>query len=716
MPHLDLSALAVLLAQIAAILLVSRVLGLLTRWLGQPLVIAEILAGILLGPSLLGWLAPGAMQALFPESSLPALKMLSQVGLVLFMFLIGLELDLKVLKARTRSSIAISHSSIVVPFGLGACLAVWLYEAYAPESVTFNTFALFIGTSLSVTAFPVLARILSERNLLRSRVGTIAIACAAVDDVTAWCLLAFVVAVAGSHGIAQALWTTSFAIAFILGMLLLVRPFLQRLGARVANREGLTHNVISAILLLLTCASLLTELIGIHALFGAFLFGAILPKDGKLAETLSERLESVAVLLLLPLFFAYSGLRTELALVSGAREWFITCVIIAVATLGKFGGSAIAARVTGLRWREASAIGILMNTRGLMELIVLNIGLDLGVISPTLFTMLVIMALVTTFVTTPLLRTIYPDHELATDRVVASPGAGGATAPYTIVMCVSDPTHGPSLVTLAAALAHNGDSTRAFALHLWPPSDRPSLERARLSPESTPLRALLSHAQSLKLPVEPLVFASADPPRDICNTAKQLGASLVLIGAHKPLLLEGSLSGTVGGVLTQLPATAGVLVNRGLSQVRRVLVAFAGGAEDMAALRVARRFLASPGVEITLLHVVSAERTEPRARGRHRIDAIFDEPDVDHGRVRVLVTEHDSPPDAVLDEAERGYDLIVLGMRDAWGFDRGVLGLRRQRVLSEAPVSILVVHEPAGPAFETELHPAPSGVASSPTT
>ena len=415
-PRLEFSALTLLLLQMAAIMLVSRVLGLGTRRLGQPLVIAEILAGIVLGPSLLGWLWPQAMAALFPANSLSALTMLSQVGLVLFMFLIGLELDPKLLEGRTRSSIAISWGSIVLPFALGAAAAWLMRDAYSSPGVPFTPFVLFLGTAMSVTAFPVLARILSERRLLTSRVGAITIACAAVDDVSAWCILAFVVAITRAEGIVQAGWTMACALAFIFAMLFFARPFLLRLGTRVASRDGLTSTVVAITLLFLLASSTIAEVIGIHALFGAFLFGAIIPKEGKLAEALADKIETVSVVLLLPPFFAYSGLRTEIGLLDEPGEWLVTGLLLLLAAVGKFGGSALAARWTGLRWREASAIGILMNTRGLMELIVLNIGMDLGVISPTVFTMLVIMALVTTFATSPVLQWVYPDREFARDR------------------------------------------------------------------------------------------------------------------------------------------------------------------------------------------------------------------------------------------------------------------------------------------------------------
>lgn len=419
-------ALTLLLVQIAAVLLTARVLGIAMRALGQPAVMAEILAGIALGPSLLGQLWPGALAELFPPASLSVLKPLSQIGLVLFMFLVGLEFDPAFLRGRTRHTIAISHASIAVPFALGMAAAWWLGPAYAPPDVSPLSVALFLGVAMSVTAFPVLARILSERGLTKTRVGAISIACAAVDDVTAWCLLPFVIAIARARAVADALATTGLALAFIGAMVLLVRPLLRRALASAIAREGASLGVIASALLFLVAASAVAEIIGVHALFGAFLAGAVFPKTGALAARITSELETVVLVLLLPLFFASSGLRTEIGLVSGPREWLVTAGLILVATTGKFGGSALAARWTGLGWREASAIGVLMNTRGLMELVVLNIGLDAGILSPTLFTMMVLMALVTTFATTPLLSWIHPDHALARDRV-ADPSEAGAS-------------------------------------------------------------------------------------------------------------------------------------------------------------------------------------------------------------------------------------------------------------------------------------------------
>ncbi|TQF16295.1 cation/H(+) antiporter [Myxococcus llanfairpwllgwyngyllgogerychwyrndrobwllllantysiliogogogochensis] len=689
------NALTLLMMQLIVIIGVSRLIGRGTRWLGQPLVIAEVVAGIVLGPSLLGWLAPDLMNTLFPTDSLPILKMLSQVGLVLFMFLIGLELDPKLLKGRGHASVAISHTSIIVPFALGAvAAALWLYKDFSDPSVPFSSFVLFMGVAMSITAFPVLARILTERGLLQSRIGAIAIACAAVDDVTAWCLLAFVVSIVRASDLAQAGLTTVFAMGYIAFMLLAVRPFLARLGARVASREGLTQNVVAGTLLLLLASAWATELIGIHALFGAFLFGAVIPKEGGLAEALSEKLEDVAVVLLLPVFFAFSGLRTQIGLLNTPEAWLTCGAIILLACVGKFGGSAVAARMTGMRWREAGAIGILMNTRGLMELIVLNLGLDLGVISPTLFTMMVLMALVTTFMTTPLLQLFYPTEELARDRLELAPPATPGSTPYTVLMCVSHQQAGPGMASLAKALA-GGEGAQLHALHLVHP-ERVSLRGAESEPRASDqdvegdgaLAPLLGRAKSLGLAVRPLSFVSTEPAQDIRRTAEAKRADLVLLGWHKPLFSQTVLGGTVHEVMQAASGTVAVLVDRGLSDVKRVLVPFIGSRHDRAALKLARRLMRQSGAEITVLHVTSRESNGARAQ----VDELF--PAEEGSGVRLKVVQHESPEEAALEEARHGgHDLVVVGVGAPWGLEDRVFGLQRERIVRDAPGSLLVVHE-----------------------
>jgi Kef-type K+ transport system membrane component KefB len=402
-PRAPVDTLKHVLLAIAVVIAASRGLGAVFRYFRQPPVIGEVIAGIMLGPSLLGRIAPDFQAFLLPREISPHLGVVAQVGVILFMFLVGLELDTRLLRKRSHETVAISHASIVVPFVLGSMLALWLYPTLSSRDVSFTAFALFMGVSLSVTAFPVLARILNERGQSRSRLGTIALACAAVDDATAWCLLAFVV------GIVQAEATSSFitlglTLLYVAAMLLLVRPVVGRLVRRqeLVGRLDRTSTTI-AFLGLLTSA-LITESIGIHALFGAFLLGAIVPHESLLARELTRRIEDFVVVLLLPVFFAFTGMRTQIGLLSGATDWMLCFVIIVVACIGKFGGSAVAGRLTGLSWREACSVGVLMNTRGLMELVVLNVGLDLGVISPRLFTMLVIMAVVTTVLTSPLLH------------------------------------------------------------------------------------------------------------------------------------------------------------------------------------------------------------------------------------------------------------------------------------------------------------------------
>jgi len=401
--------LGLLLVQIAAVVIAARGVGLLFRRIGQPQVVGEMAAGILLGPSFLGWIAPAVSGRLFPPESLGFLNSISQVGLLVFMFLVGLELNPRLLRGRGHTAVVTSHASIVVPFVLGTLLCLYLYPRLSSASVGFTGFSLFMGAAMSVTAFPVLARILSERELMRTRVGTVTLACAAVADVTAWCILAVVVAIVGARAGGMPPWMTiAGAAGFVLLMVFVVRRALAPLERRFERDGRLTQDVLGAILLVALASAWATEALGVHALFGAFMAGAVMPKEKAFLHTLNEKLEDVTVVLFLPLFFAFTGLRTRIGLVEGAEMWGWCALIVLVAVAGKLGGSAAAARATGMSWRESGAIGTLMNTRGLMELVILNIGLDIGVISPAVFAMMVLMALATTFMTSPLLELVYP--------------------------------------------------------------------------------------------------------------------------------------------------------------------------------------------------------------------------------------------------------------------------------------------------------------------
>jgi Kef-type K+ transport system membrane component KefB len=405
------SDIARLLIQVFVILAAARVLGVLFRKIHQPQVMGEMVAGILLGPSLLGWAAPGIFAALFPPSSLGYLNALSQIGLVLFLFLVGLEINPGELKKQGHAAVLTSHVSITAPFVLAALLAFFLYPRLSDNSVSFAGFALFLGAAMSITAFPVLARILTDRDMLRERLGTVAISCAAVDDVTGWCVLAYIMVLVRTSQGAGSVWLTAAGLlAFILVMVYGAGRLCRRFETAFRDRHGLSDSALALMVLFTLASAWVTDWLGVHMLFGAFFAGAVMPKSEAFVRSVSSRLHFVPVAVLLPLFFALTGLKTSIALINGSTMWFYCVLIILVAIAGKLGGSMMAARLTGMSLREAAGLGILMNTRGLMELIILTIGRDIGVISPALFSMMVLMALLTTFMTTPLLEWVCPNH------------------------------------------------------------------------------------------------------------------------------------------------------------------------------------------------------------------------------------------------------------------------------------------------------------------
>ena len=411
------------LATLTAVILLGRLLARLLKSVGQPAVIGEIIAGILLGPSLLGAVFPEAMHLLIPDQSADpqrhvatALGTISQIGIVLYMFVVGLELNTSMLAKSAHAAVAISHASIVVPFIMGATLALWLFEGFSPTGIPFTSFALFLGIAMAITAFPVLARILTDRKLDKTPLGIVALSCAASDDVTAWCLLAFVVGVAQAN-ITGAFWVFIWTALYLTVMFFVVRPLGIRYLRRT-NGEPSPTRIASLFAVVLTSA-FVTELIGIHAIFGAFLVGVLIPHDSPIAVAVKTKLHDVVTMLFLPAFFAVTGMNTRIGLISGWEHWLICGVIILVATVGKFGGTYVAARLVGVNHRASATLGLLMNTRGLMELIVLNIGLSLGVITHSLFAMMVIMALATTMLTGPVISRIWPDDP---NEPVGQPG------------------------------------------------------------------------------------------------------------------------------------------------------------------------------------------------------------------------------------------------------------------------------------------------------
>jgi Kef-type K+ transport system membrane component KefB len=690
-----LGPLPLLILQTCVIIVAARFVGGLARRLGQPSVIAEVLAGILLGPSLLGRVLPGTFQQLFPKASLPGLSLLSQVGLVFFMFLIGLELDPKLLRGRGKTSFAISAAGIFVPFTLGALLAVQIFASQAGPGVPRLSFVLFMGIAMSITAFPVLARILAERNLIRTELGSIALACAAADDVTAWCLLAMVVSVVHSAGLGAALLTTLEAVAFAGFMLLCVRPLLARLGARVTTRENLTQNVVALTFVLLLASAFTSELIGIHALFGAFLFGTIMPRQGDYAHALAERLEDFVVVALLPLFFAYSGLRTQLGLVQGAGDWLLCLTLIGVACAGKFGGSFAVARISGMTTRDSAALGVLMNTRGLMELIVLNVGLDLGVISAKIFTMMVIMALVTTIMTTPLLELVAPR---SFQRPTLPESESARARPIRLLLCIGEARMGRAMALLAAACVGRVRPSGSAALHLERPRDRTSgyLGQGASSVESRPngLLPAFETATAAELALEFISFDSKDPAHDICEIARSKGSDFVMLGLHRPVLGQNPFGGTVGRVLAESPTGVLLLVDRGLSrtfergsmtaQRRRVIAPLCGGAQDSSVLLFVEHLLVDEAVSVALVVVGSplAEHS-PLAQRARALLVKFPE--------RTTLSGDQREPRQALSALAAGSELMVLGFDPTWGFSSEGADARATRLLGESPASLLIV-------------------------
>jgi Kef-type K+ transport system membrane component KefB/nucleotide-binding universal stress UspA family protein len=682
--------LLLLILQIGVILIAARAVGLVFRkLLYQPQVVGEMAAGIFLGPSLLGWAAPDVSAFLFPPASLPFLSSVSQVGLLIYMFMVGLEFDIRLMRGRGHAAVVTSHVSIIAPFFLGSLVALFLYPRLSDESVSFTGFALFMGAAMSVTAFPVLARILSEQNLTRTRVGAVTIACAAVDDITAWTILAVVVAIVRASSMDTPLWLTLVGSAgYLILMLVVVRPALRTLEKFYTNRGRLTQDMVGVTLLLVLASAWTTEWIGIHALFGAFAMGAIMPKRSRFVHDLIDKLEDLTVVLLLPIFFAFAGLKASIGLVVGAEMWLYLGLVLLIAVAGKFGGSTIAARLTGLSWRESGALGILMNTRGLMELVILTIGLEIGVISPALYTMMVIMALVTTAMTTPLLELIYPPRLIRQSTVEIEDERPNT---YTVVVPVSLPSAGPGLLEAARLLVPAGQTGRIYALHLERPSNQSMAERQIEAPKEAvgttteALAPLLARAEEVGVPVRPISFVSRDIPGDIRDTARAKGADLVLMGWHKPIVGQSILGGTVSGALRDMPADLAILVQRGEGRPwKRILVPYRDMLADRGAIELAGRLAASTGdASVTILHVINP--------GAQRSDKSELAATTFGDGVRLQLVESDDPLAAAIAEARQGYDLIVVGASPTWGTQPSPFGARHEELARASSASLLVV-------------------------
>jgi len=620
--------LALLLIQIMTIVLVARIFGWIFRKIGQPSVIGEIIAGIALGPSLFGMYFPITFEMLFPSESLGNLQFLSQIGLILFMFVVGMELDLKVLRNKMYEAVVISHTSILFPFALAMGLSYFIYDRFAPPGTEFLSFALFMGVAMSIAAFPVLARITQERGIHKTKLGSFIITCAATDDITAWCLLATVIAIVKAGSFWSSLYVIALAFIYVLIMMKLVRPFLKRIGDLHPTSGTLSKGVVAIFLLTLIVSAYLTEIIGIHALFGAFMAGVIMPDNTKFRHIFIEKVEDVAVILFLPLFFVYTGLRTQIGLLNDTSIWEITGCIILLATFGKFLGSALTAKFIGQSWRESLTIGALMNTRGLMELVVLNIGFDLGVLSEEVFAMMVIMALVTTFMTGPLLDLIGKIFKSKTsiipDEIINS-------KKYKVLFSFKDFKSGSSLLKIANSLVKKQqENSSVTAMHLVRSEETHSFNGNTYEEQS--FAPIIKKSNELNQPIVRLFKVSNDIDSDIVEIANKGEYDLLLIGLGESIF-GGTLLGKLLGFTTRIvnperiidklsgkerlfenspfdeltrsvmisaKVPVGVYVDKGLENVNKIFVPIFGN-EDFFLIEYAQRFIHNNDSQVIVL-------------------------------------------------------------------------------------------------------------------
>ena len=704
-----------LLIQIAVVLLVSRLLGMAMRLIHQPQVVGEMIAGIMLGPSLLGLIHHGQwMHGLFPADTLGSLEVLAQLGVTLFMFLVGLELDPKLLRGQGKAALVTGSVGIVVPFVGGAILALILINTQ--QSITGEVssplvLCLFMGAAMSITAFPVLARILTERNLQKTRSGVLALTCAAMDDVMGWCILAFVLAIAQLKGFGAATHhgsalrsagiTVVSALAYVLIMVFVVRRLLAQLEAIFDARGYLSQGVLGIIFLVLIASALATDLIGIHQIFGAFLLGAVMPKGGAFVKHLTEKIEDFTLLFLLPLFFAFTGLRTELGLLQTPHLWLVCGVIVLTAIAGKFGGVSMAARFYGMNWRQSGLLGVLMNTRGLMELIILNIGLTFGVLSKPLFAMMVVMALATTFMTTPFMRLLYSPLRQKRELDEAARADATKVPGVHVVVPVSLQATAPSLVRIGRLLMADTPG-RIYALHL----ERPNEVNRHLSSSINSADRVLAVAQKAardeQIPCNTLSFVSRHIGQDIAQAAQRYLAGWIVLGWHKPVFFRNVLGGVVGQVLEHAPANVAIFCDKNFISAKRILVPHFGNPHDADALIAADRLSHQSGVTVTLLRIL------PPATAATASTQSDLPPEIQLPAGATMQSIETADPDAAIVSASRDYDLLILALSQDWNKKTDEQSRQHESIAAKSHCSLLIVHvDPRAPVVEQD---APSTV------
>ena len=696
------------------ILLSCRILGGLLKKIHQPQVIGEIIAGVLLGPSLLGAIWPSAFDFVFPPELMSYLDVLAQIGLIFYMFLVGLELDFSLMRGRGHAAVWVSHASIIAPFLMGVALALWLFPTLGAGD-DFLPFALFLGAAMSITAFPVLARILTDRGLYKTRIGTVALTVGAVDDVTAWCMLAVVITIARDTGIGQSLLIIGVLMVFIAFMLKAVRPVMSRVSRYYEQRGALSGTFLAALFVGLLASALITDKLKIHVIFGAFLFGAIMPHDSGFVRDLTEKLEDFSVVFLLPFFFTFSGIRTDIFAIGGdVEKWLMTLAILAVAILGKWGGSKLAARFVGLEWREAGALGVLVNCRGLTELIILNIGLQLGVLSPGIFAMLVIMAVVTTLMTEPALTIYYPrdvQRRMIKEETGETPDLGGEDDErHKVLVAVGNSELARELTQVATVVAgsvngagdgdgdgdgateDSGEVTllRIVRLSGTEVSHAPKVQDSMIEDAVERVRPLQELVEDAGLSANPVAIPGGHVGETISRVANELDVDLVLMGYHQALFGHRLLGGAVGEVLRDARADVAVLVDPegprplGLRDGGRILVPYAGSFHEQVGLDLALRLARTTGASITLLVSEDGEADERATEAEEGTDF-----PIERVRVQGDVTE-------ALFERASDFNLLVLGVSDRWMTQEETLASVREEVMEKSGTPYLLVRRFGG--------------------
>jgi Kef-type K+ transport system membrane component KefB len=624
--HID--VLLYLLVDLAIIILAARAFGWLARRVGQPSVVGEIAAGILLGPTILGRLSPGLPGRLFP-AEVP-LKQFADIGLIFFMFLVGLELDTKLMRQQGRRALQISLSGILLPLALGMVAALALVgvnnggifspqEGISSPPPTIN-FALFIGAALCITAFPVLARILVETGLYKAPLGIAALCAAAVDDAVAWILLAAVVGLTRSGSPAAALPTFLLTIVFIVFMFTIGRWALEKLAKRYDESGRLSVDQVALIIAGLLLAAFATERIGIHAIFGAFVFGVAMPKRSGMVHALTDKVEDFTVIVLLPVFFAVTGLRTNLLSLNSPALLGWTVLIVAVATAGKFIGCGLAARLTGSTTREATIIGALMNTRGLTELVILTIGRDLGVLSDRTFAMMVIMALATTIMAAPIVNRLVSRDEVVGQLVGPATAHPEQTAPSRILVALGNPQNAPKIVAAAIGLLGTRRPAELLLVRLIPTSRAPEFRTGLLEVESQveaaveSMRPLVAQAAAAGLAARPISFLTDDVGSDLARIAADQGCETILLGWHRASLAHNVIQALVHRVFALARCDVAVFVDRtgrGIvpagGDERPVLIPLNGGEHDAAALRIGAALAAHLATSVKIVGYVGPQ-------------------------------------------------------------------------------------------------------------